>query len=82
MEFIASPEVAIQLWTLEIFLGFCGPKAVLNDRLFFQVMAALVSNSQEVVWFPVHAFILDLTLSPGAKISNSLLQVASETVQK
>jgi hypothetical protein len=31
---------------------------------------------------PVHTLILGLTLSPGAKISNSLLQVANETTHR
>jgi hypothetical protein len=43
-----------------------------------QVIAALVLNNRDVVWFPVLTFILGLTFSPGAKISYSLLQVVSE----
>jgi hypothetical protein len=38
---MASPAAVTQLWALEIFLGFCDPKAALNDWLFMQVMAAL-----------------------------------------
>jgi hypothetical protein len=34
-----------------------------------QVIAALVSNNHDVVWFPVLTFILGLTFFPGAKIS-------------
>jgi hypothetical protein len=82
MEFIALRDKATQLWALEIFFGFCCPKAVLNDQLFMQVMAALVSNSHEIFWFPAHTFILGLTLSPGAKILNSLVQVANETTHR
>jgi hypothetical protein len=52
---------------------------MLKDRLFIQVIAALVSNNHDVVWFPVLTLIHGLTLSPGAKILNSLLQVASDT---
>jgi hypothetical protein len=78
MEFIASPEVATQLSVFEIFLGFCDPKAALNDRLFMQVMAAPVSNSQDIVWLHILTFILSCTFSPGAKILKSLLQVANE----
>jgi len=46
-----------------------------------QVMAALVSNNHDVVWFPVFTFILGLTFSPGAKILNNLLQVDNLATQ-
>ncbi len=73
-----APEVEMQLCALEIFFGFCVLKASLNDRLFIQVMAAPVSNNQDMVWFLALTLILGLTFSPGMKISNSLMQVVSE----
>ncbi len=82
MEFIASPEAATQLCAFEIFLGFCDPKVALNDQLFMQVMAAPVSNSQDIVWLPILTFILGCTFSPGTKISKSLLQVANEATHR
>jgi len=42
------------------------------------VIAALLSNNHDMVWFPVLTFILGLTFFPGAKISYILLQVVSE----
>jgi hypothetical protein len=47
-----------------------------------QVMAALVSNNQDVVWFPVFILTHGQTFSPGAKISKSLLQVVNEARQR
>jgi hypothetical protein len=82
MEFITSPDAATQLCAFEIVFSFCDPKAVLNDQLFMQVMAAPVSNSQDIVWLPVLTFILSRNFSSGAKISNSLLQVANEATQR
>jgi hypothetical protein len=69
VEFIASPEAATQLCALAIFLGFWFPKAALKDLLFTQVIAALVSNNHDVVWFPVLTLILGRIFSPGAKMS-------------
>jgi hypothetical protein len=77
MEFIASPDVVMQLWAFYIFLGFWVPNAALNDQLFMQVIAAPVSNNHDVVWLPVLTLILGRTFSPGAKILYSLLQVVS-----
>jgi hypothetical protein len=78
MEFIASPDAATQLWAFDIFLSFWVPDAALNDQLFMQVIAALVLNNHDVVWFPILTFILGLTFSPGANILYSLLQVVRE----
>ncbi len=73
MELNASLEVAMLLGAFEIFFVFCDPKAALNDWLFMQVVAAPVFNNHDFVWLPVLMFILSLTFSPGAKISNNLL---------
>jgi hypothetical protein len=43
-----------------------------------QVIAAPVSNNQDVVWFPVLMLILGRIFSPGTKISYSLLQVIND----
>jgi hypothetical protein len=73
MEFIASLDMASQLCAFKIFFGFWDPKAALKDRLFMQVMAAQVSNSQDIIWFLVLKFILGQIFSPGVKILKSLL---------
>ena len=79
-----SPEAATQLCGLEICFGFECPKASSKDCLFIQVTAAPVSNSHEKVLSPTLMANLGLILSPlkGVIISNSLLQVAIETVHK
>jgi hypothetical protein len=82
MEFFASLDAATQLWAFDIFFGFWFPNAVLNDRLFMQVIAAPVSNNHDIAWLPVLTLILGQTFSPGAKISYSLLQVISDARQR
>jgi hypothetical protein len=62
----------------KIFLGFCVQNAALNDWLFILVIAAPVSNSQDVVWFPVFGRIF----SPGENISYNLLQVINDARDK
>ncbi len=53
-----------------------------NEQLFVQVMAALVSNRNDIVWLTVCTIILGLTLLPCAKILKSSLQVANETTHR
>jgi hypothetical protein len=58
------------------------PNAALNDWLFIQVIAAPVSNSQDVVWFPDLTLILGRIFSPGENISCNLLQVINDARDK
>ncbi len=82
MKFIALLALALLLWALETFLGFCCPNAMSNDLLFMQVNTTTVSNYHDVVWLLAHMFILGQISSLGARILNSLVQVADKTIHK